>query len=187
MNTIEHLLTCVAEESGEVVQVAGLLLASEYHAMRHGFAAADLEDCDKLLLEVNDLVAVLEMLRGHLSSDGVELFDEGLISIEQSKICRSPDSRADDFSRMIQIGCRLGQAAHKALRFGLDDGYPGTDRTNRRDLINEAHKLLAAMNLFVSKAMGQEKLIDRKLIETKKAKVKKFMGYAVERSCLTPS
>jgi hypothetical protein len=36
----------------------------------------------------------------------------------------------------------IAQAAHKALRFGIDDGYPGTERTNRRDIVQEVNDLI---------------------------------------------
>ena len=75
------------------------------------------------------------------------------------------------------------QACGKALRFGLDDGYPGTDRTNAGDIATEiAHlKAVAGMlDLHADKSEGT-------LMDDKIAKVREFMEYARRRGTLMPN
>jgi NTP pyrophosphatase (non-canonical NTP hydrolase) len=78
----------------------------------------------------------------------------------------------------------IAQAAHKALRFGIDDGYPGTERTNRRDIVQEVNDLIGVLELLCENGIRLDGLLDREAIEAKKTKVKKYMEYAVERGCL---
>lgn len=69
-------------------------------------------------------------------------------------------------------------AASKALRFGLDDGYPGTERTNRDDLTREVGDLLAVVtelqrfNLFPQVEMDDAR-------RRKVAKLRRFMQHAI--------
>lgn len=70
------------------------------------------------------------------------------------------------------------QAATKAQRFGLDDGYPGTDRTNRQDLVNESNDLIGALE-HLSEREELQGLFDRKMIDAKKEKIKKWHQHAI--------
>lgn len=61
MNSTEHLLTCLAEEAGEVVQAV-------CKALRFGTANTDTysdgtTNIEAIIRELNDLFAVVEMLR----------------------------------------------------------------------------------------------------------------------------
>ena len=76
-------------------------------------------------------------------------------------------------------GLEIGQAADKALRFGLHDGYPNTDRTNINDFINEVNDLLGVLELMEENGIELPNLFDRKAIDNKKIKVKKFMDVAI--------
>ena len=79
------------------------------------------------------------------------------------------------------------QAVAKAQRFGLDDGYPGTDRTNKGDLENELTDLFAVLEMLEDDGIltcGESR---RKAIDRKKAKVCEFMRYAEQRGTLTPN
>ena len=74
-------------------------------------------------------------------------------------------------------------AISKANRFGLLDGYPGTNRTNQGDLIKEFNDLLGVIEVL--KETGILNIIaDRKLIDLKKDKVKEFMIYSIKRGTL---
>lgn len=42
---------------------------------------------------------------------------------------------------VMEEAAEIIQAASKILRFGLGDGYPGTDRTNTQDLAKEIGEL----------------------------------------------
>jgi len=73
-------------------------------------------------------------------------------------------------------GLEIGHAADKALRFGLHDGYPGTDRTNITDLVAEINDLIGVLELMRENGIELPKLFDRLDIETKKARVNKYMA-----------
>lgn len=77
------------------------------------------------------------------------------------------------------------QATTKALRFGLKDGYPGTDRTNEGDLFRELDDLFAVVEML--QGVGIQWRPDYKKMAAKKEQVIKFMGYAEQRGALTPS
>lgn len=78
----------------------------------------------------------------------------------------------------------VARASHKALRFGLDDGFPGTSRTNRQDIVQEANDLLGVIEVLIDNGIELPGLFDRVAIETKKAKVYRFMDYSVARGRL---
>lgn len=84
-----------------------------------------------------------------------------------------------------EIALAVGQASHKALRFGLDDGYPGTGRTNRGDIVQEVNDLMGVLELMQENGMELTGLFDRAAIDAKKEKVRKWMKYAEERGCLS--
>ncbi len=73
---------------------------------------------------------------------------------------------------------RIGQAASKALRFGMDDGYPGTERTNRGDLVGEFNDLVALFEMLQEAGINLPGLYDREAIEAKKAKVTRFLEHS---------
>lgn len=73
---------------------------------------------------------------------------------------------------------RVGQAASKALRFGLQDGYPGTERTNCADLVGEVNDLIAMCEMLMESGVELPGLLDRKAIDAKKAKVERFLAHS---------
>ena len=79
------------------------------------------------------------------------------------------------------------QAIAKAQRFGLDDGYPGTDRTNKGDLESELTDLFAVLEMLEDDGILKCDESRRKEIDRKKAKVCEFMRYAEQRGTLTPN
>lgn len=77
------------------------------------------------------------------------------------------------------------QACGKALRFGLDDGYPGTDRTNANDIAKKCTDLMAVLELLNEHGDLTWLLPDcAKRMEAKKANVREFMEYARLRGTL---
>jgi hypothetical protein len=60
MNITEHLLMCIAEESGEIAQIAGK--AGRFGLADHHPKTDNVPNVDLLVAEINDLLAVAEML-----------------------------------------------------------------------------------------------------------------------------
>lgn len=85
---------------------------------------------------------------------------------------------AEEGGELAQAALQLSQAAHKALRFGVDDGYPGTDRTNRGDLVRETNDLIGVLEALQEAGVALPGLFDRASIDAKKSKVSQWMGYA---------
>lgn len=78
------------------------------------------------------------------------------------------------------------QAVAKALRFGLDDGYPGAATTNAQDIAREFADLLAVIEMLEdAKAIARS--TDTHAIERKKSRVTAYMIYAEERGALQPN
>ncbi len=63
MNEVEHLLMKAAEEAGEVAQMAGKCGVFGLHDCHPKYG--NIPNVDLLVAEVNDLVAVVEMLGAH--------------------------------------------------------------------------------------------------------------------------
>ena len=101
-----HLLTCLAEECGEVMKAL-------YTA---DIVSVD-ENKDEIEYELNDLFTVADILKeeGFLSKDEV--------AVEKDKI----------FS-IFEIVNEIQYNTHKAVRFGLDDMKPGGNNTNKENI-----------------------------------------------------
>jgi NTP pyrophosphatase (non-canonical NTP hydrolase) len=78
------------------------------------------------------------------------------------------------------------QAVTKALRFGLDDGYPGTDRTNKMDIQIEIRQLIAVKEMLEKRGYLPylSETQDRGMKNHKKDKVVKYMEYAIKTGSL---
>ena len=73
------------------------------------------------------------------------------------------------------------QACGKVLRFGLNDGYPGTGRTNVKDLVTEiAHVKAIAGMLGLTTDKPESELIQEKI-----EKVREHMQYARKKGELS--
>lgn len=83
-------------------------------------------------------------------------------------------------------GGEIAQVVGKAQRFGLFDMNPKTNNTNWRELDLEVHDLIAVMEMLYAHETGGTFQIDRDLIDAKKDRVLRFMGYAREVGCLEP-
>lgn len=77
------------------------------------------------------------------------------------------------------------QASCKCLRFGELDGYPNTERTNISDLTKEINDLLAIVELLQEEGVAFNGLHDRKQIETKKERVKKWLQHSIKMGTLS--
>lgn len=75
-------------------------------------------------------------------------------------------------------------AVSKALRFGLDVGYPGTDRTNAHDIAKELLDLFAVVSMLED--FGVIAVTnDPVAIARKRENVISFMEYAEQRGTIT--
>jgi len=79
----------------------------------------------------------------------------------------------------------IAQAASKMLRFGLDDGYPGSDRTNRDDLVREVNDLLGVLELLEEYGIKLPGIGDQRMIVDKKNRIKEYLNYSQEQGRLT--
>jgi NTP pyrophosphatase (non-canonical NTP hydrolase) len=77
----------------------------------------------------------------------------------------------------------VAKAVSKALRFGLDDGAPGSDATNAQDIAGELNDLVAVAELLEECGAIPRRHSIRD-IEAKKAKVLSFLEYAERRGAV---
>lgn len=76
------------------------------------------------------------------------------------------------------------KVASKALRFGLEDGYPGETLTNHQALHNEINDLKGVLELLKEHGLFPDGYLDLNKITEKKNKVKKYMEYARNKGTL---
>jgi len=70
------------------------------------------------------------------------------------------------------------QAISKALRFGLDDGYPNSTTTNADDILDEIKDVIAIVEMLEEyKVINRTASIER-AIKKKKEKVTRYMEHA---------
>lgn len=82
-------------------------------------------------------------------------------------------------------GAEVTQAASKANRFGLMDGYPNTDRTNAGDLLKEFAQLEAVIEMLEERgALTRDPDQHAADKAAKKRKVEQFMAYARDMGTL---
>lgn len=83
----------------------------------------------------------------------------------------------------------IQQAVTKALRFGLDDSRPGatTSMTNAEEIAAEITDLMAVVDMCRDKRLFAQPQNAFDLYGAKKAKVTRYMGYAIERGSLVKS
>ena len=88
---------------------------------------------------------------------------------------------------LAEEAAEVAQACTKALRFGLEDGYPGTDRTNRGDIARELADMRGVISLLGDEGIFFPEASDPALAERKKQQVLKFLDYARARGALPPN
>lgn len=76
------------------------------------------------------------------------------------------------------------QALSKALRFGMQDGYPNTERTNEGDLITELNDLMAVLTMLEVHQILPKDWNSAKAQEMKISKVRHFMAYSRNKGTL---
>ena len=86
---------------------------------------------------------------------------------------------------LAEEATEVAQACAKALRFGLEDGYPGTDRTNRGDIARELADMRGVIEMLAEQGVQFPEASDQTLVARKKLQVRKFLGYAFSRGSLT--
>lgn len=84
---------------------------------------------------------------------------------------------------LIEEAAEIQQAATKALRFGTDDGYPGSKTTNAQNIARECCDIVAIIEMLEDKGII-EKTGTMLAIQRKKAKVSAFMEYVKARGTL---
>lgn len=86
---------------------------------------------------------------------------------------------------LIEEASEVQKAAAKALRFGLEDGYPGGDKTNQQDLFDEIVDFNAVVELLDTIGINfSDQREYRDCINRKKKKVVEFMDYAAKTGTL---
>ncbi len=86
---------------------------------------------------------------------------------------------------LMEEAAEVQQAAAKAIRFGLDDRYPGSDRTNRQDLAHELTDLLAVVDLCRQHGISLPEIGNQGDIADKQDRVNKMMDYAKDQGTLS--
>ena len=79
------------------------------------------------------------------------------------------------------------QAVAKALRFGLTDGYPNTERTNAGDIADELTDLTAVVEMLQTRGIIRRPAYHDDRVTRKIEKVTKFMAYAQGTGALAPN
>ncbi len=78
----------------------------------------------------------------------------------------------------------VGQAAAKALRFGIGDMPPNGGLPNNEYIVREVNDVLAIIELLIDHGLKLDGIGDQVSIDEKKAKVAHFMEYAEKRGTL---
>jgi len=81
---------------------------------------------------------------------------------------------------LMEESAEVTQTCSKALRFGLNDGYPGSGTTNLDDLRTELSQLVAVVNMLEEDLKSdysaeESALFDAADAKQKKEKVDKFL------------
>lgn len=76
----------------------------------------------------------------------------------------------------------VAAACHKAIQYGLDDGVPGTHRTNQGDIAARMNDVRAVLTLF--KDINIEIPFDREHIREKQEKTVQQIGRAIDRGII---
>lgn len=81
--------------------------------------------------------------------------------------------------------CEVGQRVSKALRFGLEEIQPGQLMNNAERILEELHDLIAVALILQRKGVIDKVMPTVAQVETKWAKIEKFMAYAKAEGALT--
>ena len=72
----------------------------------------------------------------------------------------------------------LQQAISKALRFGLQDRYPGSNTTNAQDIAKESVDVLAVIDLLQEQGIISKPREPQAMVDAKRKRVNEYMKYA---------
>ena len=70
------------------------------------------------------------------------------------------------------------KAVSKALRFGLQDGYPGGNTTNAQDIAKEVTHLMAVIDILREHCIIEQPKGAELVYGSKRARVLEYMDYA---------
>lgn len=79
---------------------------------------------------------------------------------------------------LMEECAEIQQAAAKALRFGLQDGYPGAETTNAQDIAREVTDLIAVIDLCREHGIFGQPSEAKAMYDKKRQRVAEFMEYA---------
>lgn len=83
-----------------------------------------------------------------------------------------------DIPGLARQAAHIAQTIGKALRFGINDGYPGAGSTNGENLVREVNDLIGALEVMIEEGIPLPGLLDRAAIDAKKARIRHWMGHA---------
>lgn len=87
---------------------------------------------------------------------------------------------------LAEEAAEVGLAVGKALRFGLDDGYPQESTTNADDIARELNDLFAVAEMLEEcGALPKRGLLQD--VGAKRDRLAKWMEYAEQRGTLVPN
>lgn len=78
----------------------------------------------------------------------------------------------------------VAQRCHKAQCFTLEEVQPGQELTNEERIAQELNDLFGTIEVLQEAGVKLPGLSDRKAIDAKKAKLRKFLAYSRERLVL---
>ncbi len=115
MNLKEYILTCIGEEGGEVSQASSKCMRfgmTDNHPV-HG----EMHNVDSLVQEVNDLIAVVELLGERGFADTSRLNDFGAKQVKKEKFYKYLDyakqcgtvDRSDEYNAPINYIPKVGE------------------------------------------------------------------------------
>ena len=70
------------------------------------------------------------------------------------------------------------KAVSKALRFGLEDGYPGGDTTNAQDIAKEVIHLMAVIDMLKEQGIIAQLKGEASIYDSKRNRVLEYIDYA---------
>lgn len=88
---------------------------------------------------------------------------------------------------LIEEAAEIIHHTSKGLRFGLEDGYPGSSTSNYEDIITELEQLISVYEMLVDENILPKLKIEEKMKirEDKKEKVKHYRKYSRAKGTLT--
>ena len=156
MNLSEHLLTCLAEECGEVMEILYLDPSNE----------------DELEYELNDIVSVAHLLN-----------DNKIISVDlrpTNTQTSESEKTGVQYRNIFSLVSKIHYFTCKSLRFGLNGIKPNSIRLNKAEL----DLFLESLVTVLGNNNSDIKLWDRSELKVKEEKVVAHYKLAIENNTL---